>query len=101
MEWLRERHPHWQSIKSIARVEATRELSGKAATCELHYYISSHDDSDTEFRGHVVRSHCHVENKSHWQLDVGFNEDGSRLRSGHAAEDLSMTNKIALNLLVS
>jgi predicted transposase YbfD/YdcC len=99
VEWLRERHPYWQSIKSIARVEATRELSGKVPTCERRYYISSHDDIDAEFIGHAVRSHWHVENKLHWQLDVSFNEDGSRLRSGHAAENLSLLNKIALNLL--
>ncbi|WP_409350096.1 ISAs1 family transposase, partial [Yersinia intermedia] len=90
-----------KTSKVIARGEAIRELSGKAATCERHYYISSHDDSDAEFRGHTVSSHWHLENKLHWQLDVGFNEDDSRLRSGHATEDLSMINKIALNLLVS
>ncbi len=40
-----------------------------------------------------------MENKLHWQLDVSFNEDKNRLRSGYGAENFSMMNKIALNLL--
>ena len=40
-----------------------------------------------------------VENKRHWQLDVSFNEDQTRLRSGYGADNFSMMNKIALNLL--
>ena len=40
-----------------------------------------------------------MENKLHWQLDVSFNEDQNRLRSGYAAENFSMMNKIALKLL--
>jgi hypothetical protein len=32
-------------------------------------------------------------------LDVGFNEDHSRKRSGFAAQNYSLLNRIALNLL--
>ena len=46
-----------------------------------------------------MRNHWHVVNKLHWQLDVSFNEGKNRLRSGYAAENFSLMNKIALNLL--
>jgi predicted transposase YbfD/YdcC len=49
--------------------------------------------------GTVVRSHWGIENKLHWQLDVSFNEDDSRKREGYAAQNFSMINRIALNLV--
>jgi Transposase len=33
------------------------------------------------------------------QLDVSFNEDSSRKRAGYAAQNFSMINRIALNLI--
>jgi predicted transposase YbfD/YdcC len=40
-----------------------------------------------------------VENSLHWVLDVGFNEDSSRKRNGFAAQNYSLLNWIALNVL--
>ena len=34
-----------------------------------------------------------------WVLDVGFGEDLDRKRAGHAAQNFSLLNRIALNLL--
>lgn len=98
VDWLIENHPRWKSIKGIAVIESIREMNGKKSY-ERRYYISSHQDKSAEFIGHAIRSHWHVENKLHWQLDVSFNEDNNRLRSGNAAENFSLMNKIALNLL--
>lgn len=66
---------------------------------EQRLYITSHSDKNADFIARAIRSHWFVENKLHWQLDVSFNEDQNRLRSGYAAENFSMMNKIALNLL--
>ena len=73
-------------------------MQGKASR-EQRLYITSHGDKDADFIANAIRSHWFVENKLHWQLDVSFNEDQNRLRSGYAAENFSMMNKIALNLL--
>lgn len=35
----------------------------------------------------------------HWMLDVGFGEDLARKRAGHAAQNFSLLNRIALKLL--
>ncbi len=80
-------------------VESWREEQGKSASYERRYYITSHGDKSADFIAYAIRSHWHIENKLHWQLDVSFGEDRQRQRSGHAAENLALLNKIALNLL--
>lgn len=73
-------------------------ISGLIST-ERRYYITSHKDESAECLLTKIRSHWEIENCLHWQLDVSFNEDNIRLRSGFAAENLSLMNKLALNLL--
>jgi len=73
-------------------------VQGKVSR-EQRLYITSHEDKKADFIAHAIHSHWFVENKLHWQLDVIFNEDQNRLKSGYTAESFSMMNKIALNLL--
>ena len=40
-----------------------------------------------------------IENRLHWCLDVQFNEDQSRVRSGYAANNLAIVRHIVMNLL--
>ena len=47
----------------------------------------------------AVRGHWKIENQLHWVLDVVFGEDQSRARTGHAAENLAATRRVAINLL--
>ena len=55
--------------------------------------------ADPERIGRYIRHHWRVENSLHWVLDVAFNEDQSRARVGHAAENLAIIRRFALNLL--
>ena len=98
IDWLIKRHPRWNTVKGIAVVESTR-IIGSEQSIERRYYITSHINKKAEFINNGIRAHWHVENKLHWQLDVSFNEDQCRLRSGNAAANFSFLNKIALNLL--
>jgi predicted transposase YbfD/YdcC len=89
----------WPGLKSLVMVERTREVNGHVSK-EVHYYISSLDArrSAGQFL-HYTRRHWSVENNLHWQLDVSFNEDQRRIRTGHGAENFSRLCRIALNLL--
>jgi predicted transposase YbfD/YdcC len=46
-----------------------------------------------------LRNHWGIENNLHWQLDVSFHEDASRVENRHGAANLSLFRKLALSLL--
>ena len=87
----------WPRLASFAVVEAERHLHDKV-TCEQRCYISSLA-LDAKRLAEAVRSHWAIENSLHWVLDVSFNEDSSRIRRGHAAENLAVLRRLALNLI--
>jgi len=90
---------------SLAMVQRTRQNLGDPTgkiTVVRHYFISSLagcDNAAAEILAGYVRGHWSVENNLHWQLDVSFNEDQRRIRTGHGAENFSRLSRIALNLL--
>ena len=61
-------------------------------------YISSRE-STAERLAAAVRSHCGVENRLHWVLDVSFGEDASPVRKDNAPQNLSRLQNIVLNLI--
>ena len=65
---------------------------------EERLFISSLEP-DPEQLLEAVRHHSRVENKLHWTLDVAFEEDLSRVRTGHAAQNLGIVRRLALSLL--
>jgi predicted transposase YbfD/YdcC len=89
----------WQGLQSLVMVESTREI-GDLTSCERRVYISSRE-SNANILGSYIRNHWSIENSLHWVLDVAFNEDSSRVRVGHAAENLAIIRRMALNLLKS
>ena len=87
----------WEGLESVGMVEARREIRGKL-TVERRYYLSSLP-LDVQTFARAVREHWGVENQLHWVLDVQMNEDQNRARSGHAAENLGLLRRLALNQL--
>lgn len=87
----------WQDLASFAVLERERTVGGHTSTERL-FYISSLP-ADAERIARAVRSHWEVENRLHWCLDVQFNEDQSRVRSGYAANNLAIVRHIVMNLL--
>ena len=79
-------------------IESERRIKGQLPTIERRYYLLSLDGGVERF-AQAVRSHWGIENQLHWCLDVAFNEDNSRIRSGHAPENMTLIRHIAINLL--
>lgn len=91
----------WPSVRAIAAVERVREVMGKEpkVSTERHYYILSDRRCTAERAGAIIRGHWSIENGLHHVLDVSFNEDQSRVRKGHGAENLSRLRRLTANLL--
>jgi predicted transposase YbfD/YdcC len=89
----------WPGLAAVAAVECDRDVAGGERSVERRYFVTSRPGTDAAALLAAVRGHWSVENKLHWQLDVSFREDECRVRSGHAAENLSRLRRLALNLL--
>ena len=87
----------WRGLKAIGMAITRCERNGRESD-EARYYILSTYPSARRFAA-AVRGHWGIENKLHWQLDVTFGEDQSRLREGHAAENFSTLRRTALSML--
>jgi predicted transposase YbfD/YdcC len=96
---LIEKATEWASLQGLVRIESERyhKVSGKMER-EIRYYITSLGPEAARLNS-VIRQHWGIENKLHWVLDVGFSEDLDRKRAGHSAQNFSLLNRIALNLL--
>ena len=89
----------WPGLQSVIAVETIRMAHQHApVTSDYRFYISSLGRSATAFVA-MIRQHWDIENKLHWSLDVTFNEDRSRIRKEHAAENMAAVRHVALNLL--
>ena len=95
-QWL-DPEGEWEGLQAIGMIIRRREVKGEVSE-ERHYFITSLPQGVQRF-SQAARAHWGIENKLHWSLDVSFREDDCRVREGHAAENLAMVRKIALNLL--
>ncbi len=97
LDWF-EDWTKWEGLKSVGVVEARRQAGAGPVTVERRYYLSSLGLDAARF-ARAVRGHWSVENQCHWLLDMQMGEDQSRVRVGHAAQNLGTLRRLALNLL--
>ena len=88
----------WHGPKSVCKVrcEVYDKKTG-TTTVDERYFISSMS-VDAKKALDTVRAHWGVE-AMHWILDMDFDEDHSRARTGNAAENLAMPRHVVLNVL--
>ena len=87
----------WPDRHSLVMIEAQRR-QGEQVVSETRCYIPSRP-ADARALRQAVRSPWGIENSLHWVLDTAFREDESRIRTGHAAHNMSIRRRLALNLL--
>ena len=90
-------HGAWPNLRSVAMVVTERRVDADIAR-EVRYYLSSLPGTAATI-GAAVRGHWGIENRLHWVLDIAFREDESRVRHGHASQNLAVLRRLALNLL--
>jgi predicted transposase YbfD/YdcC len=87
----------WPTIQSVVMVERER-TDWKKTSHEVQYHICSLP-ADVEKISQAIRAHWGVENKLHWSMDVIFNEDKSRIRTGYGSENFGTMRRQTLGLL--
>lgn len=96
LAWCSQRH-RWPGLRSAVRLDAERTVGAHTAR-ETRYFISSLPAEAAQL-ARIVRGHWTIENGLHWVLDVAMHQDHTRIRTGHAPENLATLHHIALNLL--
>jgi predicted transposase YbfD/YdcC len=94
-----EKAAEWASLRGIIRIpsELFHKATGEAER-EIRYHITGQAPDATRLN-RAIGQHWGIENKPHWVLDVGFGEDLDRKRARYAAQNFSVLDRIALNLL--
>ncbi len=88
----------WPGLHSIGMLEVKRTVHHET-TRSVRYFLTSLEYSQMKDFMRGVRQHWHIEINLHWSLDVSFDDDRNRARTGHSQENLSIIKRIALNLL--
>lgn len=96
VRWFSE-YSKWPGLRSFGMVQSERQ-EGDRVTQETRYFISSLPNDAKGF-AEAARGHWGVENSLHWCLDIAFREDDSRIRQGHAAENMAVLRSTALSLI--
>ena len=87
----------WPGLQTIAKVVGERRI-GHETIVESRYYVASLD-GEAKLMLYAVRGHWGIENCVHWELDIAFREDESRIRKKNGAQNFAILRHIALNLL--
>jgi predicted transposase YbfD/YdcC len=87
----------WAGLCVIGHCDSERTEGGQTS-CEDRYFIGS-KRAGAQYYGRALRGHWRVENCLHWQLDVTFREDDSRIRERNAAQNFALLRRVALGLL--
>lgn len=87
----------WAGLTTVGMCRRQRTVNGQT-TEEVCYFIGSRRMAARAY-AQAVRNHWGIENNLHWQLDVSFREDASRIENRHGAANFALFRKLALVLL--
>lgn len=87
----------WPGLEVVGMCHHERTVQGKT-TAQVRYFIGS-KRAKARYYGRALRHHWSIENCLHWQMDVTFGEDASRVRRRHGAENFALLRRLAHALL--
>jgi predicted transposase YbfD/YdcC len=87
----------WPKLTTVGMCRSERTSNGKTVS-EVRYFIGSRKMSARKY-AETLRNHWGIENNLHWQLDISFHEDDSRIQEPDKAQNYALLRKIALCLL--
>jgi predicted transposase YbfD/YdcC len=87
----------WPGLQVIGTCYHERTVQGKTSA-EMRYFIGS-KAAGARYYGKALRHHWRIENCCHWQMDVTFGEDASRVSKRHGAENFALLRRLALSVL--
>jgi predicted transposase YbfD/YdcC len=88
----------WPRLNVIGMCQGMRKEADGKSSFRVRYFIGS-KRAKARYYGQSLRGHWRVENNLHWQVDVTFREDDSRVRQRAAATNLAVVRRLALNLI--
>ncbi|HYV38110.1 MAG TPA: ISAs1 family transposase [Gemmataceae bacterium] len=88
----------WKGLRVVGMCVRERQVGQQEPSIEVSFFIGSKAMSVKRY-AQVLRHHWSIENNLHWQLDVTFAEDKSRVSKRHAAENLALLRRLALTML--
>lgn len=93
--------PHVGQAFTIER-ETIEKKSGKPSY-EIAYGITSRSQKQADARRvlEVNRGHWAIENSCHYILDWNYDEDRSRIRTGHGPENVTRLRRFAISVIKS
>jgi predicted transposase YbfD/YdcC len=87
----------WPGLAVIGLCYSERAVKGETAS-EVRLFIGSKKEG-AKYYGEALRGHWGIENSCHWQLDVTFGEDDSRIRQRNVGQNMALLRRVALSLL--
>lgn len=80
-----------------------REKKSGASSLEIAYGITSKtpDQADPQRVLKINRQHWTIENSCHYILDWNYDEDRSRIRTGHGPENITRLRRFAIGVIKS
>lgn len=87
----------WADLTVVGMCTSERTVQ-EHTSVEVRYFIGSRR-ADAKTYGEALRGHWGIENGLHWQMDINFGEDASRIGRRRGAENFALLRRMALSLL--
>ena len=98
IDWFADKDK-WSNLRSLCMIESeTINIKDGTTAKDRRFFISSLK-VDPKRALKIATEHWDIENPLHWTLDMVFDEDHSRIRTGYAVENLAIMRHFAFDVI--